>query len=263
MNVRPSIMFRCVLIAALLVSYPAPSAFADDEPILVFAAASLGGPLDSLASRFMASTGTPVLIAYGASGTLAQQIRIGADVDLFISADTSWVTRLVTDPNSPIARWQPFLRNRLVLVTSSDLDHKTRAFGALDGPSIGKIAIADQEAAPAGRYATAYLKRIGIYDRIRGKLVILEDVRGVINAVHLGLADVGFVYSSDVAVTGKVLTIEIVPDSLYPPVVYGLATMRSGRTGLIAKFVEFLDSPAADSLFAQSGFIVDTSQQTR
>lgn len=250
----------CCLLS--LTSVMQKHAAADDEPLLIFSAASLAGPLDSLASRFMAQSGTPVLIAYGASGTLAQQIRIGADVDLFISADTSWVMRLINDPNSAVSRWEPFLRNRLVLVTSSDLDHRTRAFGLLDGPTIGKIAMADPEAAPAGRYAAAYLQRIGVYDRIRAKLIVQEDVRGVINSVSLGVADVGFVYASDVSVTGKVRTVEIVPDSLYPPIVYGLATMKGGRTGKVEKFVQFLKAHDADSLFTKSGFIVDSASQT-
>lgn len=236
--------------------FPAQSR-ADEEPILVFAAASLGGPLDSLASHYMAETGTPILIAYGSSGTLAQQIRIGADVDLFISADTSWVLRLVADKNAPVLKWEEFLRNHLVLVTSDDLDHRTTAFGPLDGPTIGRIAIADPEAAPAGRYAAAYLQKIGVYDRIHSKLVIQEDVRGVINAVRLGVADVGFAYSSDVAVTGKVRVIENIPDSLYPPIVYGLATMKSGRADKVERFVRYLKGPEATAVFTRAGFAID------
>lgn len=248
---------RLLALILLMVTGILRHGHADEEPILVFAAASLGGPLDSLASHYMAETGTPILIAYGASGTLAQQIRIGADVDLFISADTSWVLRLVEDKNAPIMEWEPFLRNRLVLVTSDDLDHRTRAFGPLDGPTIGKIAIADPEAAPVGRYTAAYLQKIGVYDKIRSKLVIQEDVRGVINAVRLGVADVGFVYASDVDVTGKVRVVEAIPDSLHPPIVYGLASMRSGRADKIEKFVEYLKGPQAAAIFTKAGFVVD------
>jgi molybdate transport system substrate-binding protein len=245
----------CVL---FLMGLGTNAVFADDEPLLIFAAASLGGPLDTLASRYMANTGTPILIAYGASGSLAQQIRIGADVDLFISADTSWIMRLAEDKNSPILRWEPFLRNHLVLITSSDLDFRTRAFGPLDGPTVGRIAIADPESAPAGRYARAYLQQIGIYDRIRAKLITQEDVRGVINAVRLGVADAGFAYASDVNVTGKVRVVEIIPDSLHPPIVYGLATMKGGRAAQAAKFIEFLHSPDAVALFTKAGFLIDS-----
>ncbi len=251
--------FRAAILIAILslIGLTIP-AVADEEPLLIFAAASLGGPLDSLASRYMAATGTPILIAYGASGSLAQQIRIGADVDLFVSADTSWVVRLAEDKNSPILRWEPFLRNQLVLITSIDLDHRTRAFGPLDGPAVGKIAIADPEAAPAGRYARAYLQRIGVYDRVRAKLVIQEDARSVINAVRLGVADVGLAYASDVAITGKVRVVEVIADSLYPPIVYGLATMKGGRAEATRKLVDFLHGPDALALFTRSGFVVDS-----
>ena len=260
---RRAVLDTPVLAAALLFLASLAGEFgtparADEEPLLVFAAASLGGPLDSLASRYMAATGTPILIAYGASGSLAQQIRIGADVDLFISADISWIVRLAADQNSPILHWEPFLRNQLVMITSTDLDHRTRAFGPLDGPTIGKIAIADPEAAPAGRYARTYLQRIGVYDRVRAKLVIQEDVRGVINAVRLGVADVGLAYASDAAITGKVRVVEVIADSLYPPIVYGLATMKGGRAEATRKLVDFLHSPDAAALFTKSGFVVDS-----
>lgn len=247
-----------LFLAALAASGMVPPARADDEPLLIFAAASLGGPLDTLASQYMATTGTPILIAYGASGSLAQQIRIGADVDLFISADTSWLERLASDKNSPVLHWQPFLGNRLVLVTSADLDHTTRAFGSLDGPTIGRIAIADPDAAPAGRYARAYLQKTGVYDRVRAKLVTLDDVRAVINAVRLGVADVGLVYASDVAVTGKVRVVETIADSLYPPIVYGLATMKGGRHIRAEKFVEFLKGKQAAAIFKKAGFHADS-----
>ena len=246
------------LVVALFTVVATREGLADEEPLLVFAASSLGGPLDSLASRYMAATGTPVLIAYGASGSLAQQIRIGADVDLFLSADTGWIERLAAEKNSPVLRWEPFLRNRLVLVTSSDLDHRTRAFGPLDGPTVGKIAIADPEAAPAGRYARAYLQHLGIYDNIRAKLVIQEDVRGVINAVRLGIADVGFVYASDAAVTGRVRVVETIADSLHPPIVYGMAIMKGRREEKVGKFVQFLHGQDAAAIFSKAGFIVDS-----
>ncbi len=257
-------MFRRVAIILLLsMSLLSGTAHPDQDPILIFAAASLGGPLDSMAAQYMAITGTPVLIAYGASGTLAQQIQIGADVDLFISADTSWVVRLVADKNSPVLSWQPFLRNHLVTITSASLDHRMRAFGALDGPTINKIAIADPETAPVGRYATDYLKRIGIFDRIRGKLIIQDDARGVVNAVRLEIADIGFVYSSDATVSNAVRTVETIPDSLFPPIVYGLALMKTGRADQTRKFARFMQEPASLALFARYGFMVDSLESIR
>ena len=65
------------------------------------------------------------VFAAGRSGTLRILVRedagpsplrlaleAGAPADLFISADTSWVMRLVNEKNSPVSQWQPFLRNR-------------------------------------------------------------------------------------------------------------------------------------------------------
>lgn len=249
-------------LVVVMVLLAATAAAQDKEPLLVFAAASLSGPLDSLADEYLARTGHPVLIAYGASGTLAQQIQVGADVDLFISADTAWVMRLVNDRSAPVRRWLPFLRNRLVLVTASGPDPRMLTLDSLNSLAIGKIAIADPEAAPAGRYARAYLQRAGLYDRLRGKLVIQEDVRGVVHAVRLGVADVGFVYESDVA-TGKLRVVATVPDSLYPPIVYGLTVMRGGQAQATDELVKYLTGSAAARAFEAARFLVDSAAFNR
>jgi molybdate transport system substrate-binding protein len=249
-------------LVVVMVLLATTAAAQDKEPLLVFAAASLSGPLDSLADDYLARTGHPVLIAYGASGTLAQQIQIGADVDLFISADTAWVMRLVNERSAPVRRWLPFLRNRLVLVTASGPDQRMLTLDSLNSAAIGRIAIADPEAAPAGRYARAYLQRAGLYDRLRGKLVIQEDVRGVVHAVRLGVADVGFVYASDVA-TGNLRVIATVPDSLHPPIVYGLTVMRGGQAEATDGLVKYLTGAAAARAFEAAGFITESATFNR
>lgn len=257
-STRSAPLFVLLIVAAL--STPC---LADDEPLLVFAASSLSGTLDSLASQYMVQTGTPILIAYGASGSLAQQIYIGADVDLFLAADTAIMSHLATDKNSPVHEWMTLLRNGLVLITSSELDHRTRAFGPLDGPTVGKIAIADPESAPIGQYAADYLKILGLYDKIRGKLVIQDDARGVVQAVSRGYADVGFAYASDLKANRQIRSVKVIADSLHTPIVYGIAVMKGRRANKAGAFVDFLQSKSSQSAFAAAGFLIDSATDTR
>jgi molybdate transport system substrate-binding protein len=222
------------------------------EPLLVFAAASLAGPMDSVLTSFTETTGTPVLVTYGASGTLAQQIRIGADAAVFVSADTTWARQLVDDPKIKAVEWRPFLRNRLVMAALAGNGATPSFPDAMQALSLTHIAIADPESAPAGRYARAYLENVGLWERLRPRLLIREDVRATLNVVRLGIADIGIVYATDVASTPGVKIAAELPDSLYPPALYGAVLLKRGPQE--KALFEHLFSASSSLQFRRVGF---------
>ncbi len=225
-------------------------------PLLVFAAASLAGPMDSVATAFAQKTGTPVLVTYGASGTLAQQIRIGADAAIFVSADTTWPRQLTDDPKVNAVEWRPFLRNRLVMAALAGNEPTPSFPDALQALALAHIAIADPESVPAGRYARAYLENVGLWDRLRAHLIIREDVRATLNVVRLGIADIGIVYATDVSVASGVKIAAEIPDSLYPPAIYGAVLLKNGPQE--RALFEQLFSESSLQQFRRVGFRTET-----
>jgi molybdate transport system substrate-binding protein len=226
------------------------------EPLLIFAAASLAGPMDSVATAFVQKTGVPVLVTYGASGTLAQQIRIGADAAIFISADTAWPRQLADDPKIEAAEWRPFLRNRLVMVALAGNEATPSYPDALQALALAHIAIADPESAPAGRYARAYLEKVGLWDRLRTHLMVREDVRGALNLVRLGIADIGIVYATDLTAGSGLKIAAEIPDSLYPPAIYGAVLLKDGAQE--RALFEHLLSESSLQQFRRVGFRTET-----
>jgi molybdate transport system substrate-binding protein len=114
------------------------------------------------------------------------------------------------------------------------------------------IAIADPESAPAGRYARAYLENVGLWERLRPRLLIREDVRATLNVVRLGIADIGIVYATDVASTPGVKIAAELPDSLYPPALYGAVLLKRGPQE--KALFEHLFSASSSLQFRRVGF---------
>ena len=212
--------------------------------------------MDSVATAFAQQTGTPVLVTYGASGTLAQQIRIGADAAIFVSADTTWPRQLAEDPKVKAVAWRPFLRNRLVMASLSGNEATPSFPDALQALALAHIAIADPESAPAGRYARVYLERVGLWERLRTHLMIREDVRSALNVVRLGIADIGIVYATDISASSGVKIAAEIPDSLYPPAIYGAVLLKEGAPA--RALFEQLFSESSLQQFRRVGFRTET-----
>ncbi len=235
-----------------------------ENAILVLAAASLAPTLDSVAAHFERTYHVPVNIGYGASGTLAQQIRAGASADLYLSADTSWIDRLQSGDSTLIDHWWPLLTNRLVVAALANSVISCDNLGRLADSSIRHIVIADPEAAPAGRYAKASLDHAHLLDAVASKLVYAEHVTAAVQVIRTGVADVGLAYATDIAPHADLKMICEVPDSLHPPIIYGLAVLQPAMENKNATaFAEFMRSDPMMSLFRQAGFVPILSSLTQ
>lgn len=159
-------------------------------PLRVAAASDLRFALDEIASEFKTvHSDIPLDVVYGSSGNFYTQIRNGAPFDLYFSADSEYPRRLAAE--GLILESSEFLYavGRIVLWRpSGEVDEQT-----LRDPAIHKIAIANPQHAPYGRAAEAALESLGLYDQIKDKLVLGENVAQTLQFVQSGGADVGIV----------------------------------------------------------------------
>jgi molybdate transport system substrate-binding protein len=164
--------------------------------------------------------------SFGSSSTLAEQIRRGAPVDVFLSASPVYTQALHRERlvRRPIA----FATNSLVAIVPRSNPAKIRTvFDLARRPKL-KLVVAGPKV-PIGLYTREVLTRLGLL-RVLKKTVSLEsDVKGVVGKVALGQADAGFVYLTDVApVARRVMAIPI-PRRAQPTVVYELAVVGEPR----------------------------------
>ena len=154
------------LIAALLAATPALHA----EEVDVSAAASLQDALRTIAATYEQRTGDRVVFNFGASSTLAMQIRAGAPVDVFFSADEAKIDSVAIVPGTR----RTLLSNTLVVVANRPL----RA--PRDLVRMKRIAIAEPSSVPAGIYARQWLQRLGLWQEVLPRVIPTADVRAAL-----------------------------------------------------------------------------------
>ncbi len=245
------------LFAILALLLPA-APVAAQEQITVFAAASLKNALDDANAGFSKATGVKVVASYAASSALAKQIEQGAPADVFVSADLQWMDylaeRKLIKPDTRVN----LLGNRLVLIAGTDtkLDkiEIAKGFDIAKLAGEGRIAVADVKAVPAGRYAKAALENLGAWTAAERKLAMAENVRATLAFVARGETPIGIVYETDARIEPKVKIVGAFPDGSYPPVIYPVAATATTAKPAVARYLDFLRTPAAKSIFERYGF---------
>ena len=147
------------------------------------------------------------------------------------------------------------LSNEVVLITPKDEDKGINAFEDLSDDNIEKIAIGDPTSVPVGQYSEEIFNNLNIYDDIKEKLVLGNDVRTVLAWVESGEVDCGIVYATDAYTSDKVKIITEAPEGSHKKVTYPAAVIKDSKNVDSAKaFLDFLSTDEAKALFEKYGF---------
>jgi molybdate transport system substrate-binding protein len=252
------------MVAALAVGAAlatAQSATADDSKVLVFAAASLKNALDKVNAACEAEVGEQATISYAATSALAKQIEEGAPADVFFSADLDWMKKLSGKQLIKADSEKELLGNEIVLVVpaastaTATVGPNFDLAGVLAG---GKLAMANVDSVPAGKYGKASLEKLGVWEAVSGQVAQAENVRAALALVATGEAAAGIVYATDASAETKVKVIGTFPADSHPPIVYPVAQTAGSKDENTSAFLACLASPKAADIFKAEGFTVLT-----
>ena len=227
------------------------------ETLTVAVAANVKYAFAELAQAYQRKTGVEVKAAYGASGSLTAQIRNGAPFDLFLSANMKYPQALY---DAKLAATAPrvYVYGVLVLWTMNPLDLK-QGMQVLNGPAVNRIAVANPKLAPYGVQAIKALKHYKLYGTLAPRLVYGESISQVSQYILSGAADIGITAKSVVlapSLQGKGRWVDVPADS-YQPIAQGMVILKHGEAAhakAVQRFVAFLSSPAARSIFKKFGY---------
>ncbi|WP_254062312.1 molybdate ABC transporter substrate-binding protein [Acidobacterium sp. S8] len=220
------------------------------------AAADLQPVLPPILAQFENQTHIHIDASYQSSATLATQIQNGAPFDLFMAADFSFPQRVISeglaDADQPVA----YARGTLVLWTRNDSPFRQLSVDTLKDPAMKTLAVANPEHAPYGRAAEASLKKLGLYDQLKPKFVIAENIAQTAQYVDSGNAQAGLI-SLTSALSERLHAnghyVEMPADS-YPPILQGAVVLKnSGHRTEAHQLLDFLLSPAVGKQFAARG----------
>lgn len=243
------------LIAILLLALLATTAAAAD--LLVFAAASLKESLDENVKIFAAKTGHNVRVSYAGSNALAKQLESGAPADLFISADEEWMDYTAQRNLLAAGTRRDVVTNSLVLVAPVDSTAKLSiapGFGLAAALQGGRLALANPDAVPIGKYARAALTKLGVWGDIERTVTRSDNVRASLVLVARGEAPFGIVYATDAKAEPKVRIVDTFAAGLHPPVVYPAAIVAGRQNPASQALLEHLSGAEARAVWTRFGF---------
>lgn len=239
---------------------PLALARAQGGGLVVFAAASLKNALDEIATAWAKETGKPLpRISYAASSALARQIEQAAPADLFISADLDWMDHVAGKNLIKPETRVNLLGNKIVLIAPKDSKAAVELRSGVDLARVlgsGKLAMANVDAVPAGKYGKAALEKLGAWEGVKGNVAQAENVRAALLLVARGEAPLGIVYATDAAAEPNVRILSAFPEDSHPPIVYPAAEIKDSRSADTKAFLDHLKSSKARPAFEKQGFTV-------
>ncbi|BAQ75087.1 molybdenum ABC transporter, periplasmic molybdate-binding protein [Pseudomonas sp. Os17] len=253
MNFRAS-GFAPTGLAALLAVFALNSAQAAEVQVAV--AANFTAPIQAIAADFEKDTGHKLVAAYGATGQFYTQIKNGAPFEVFLSADDSTPQKLESEGDTVKGSRFTYAIGTLALWSAKEgyVDGKGQV---LKDNQYQHLSIANPKAAPYGLAATQVLAKLGLSDKVKGKLVEGQNITQAYQFVSTGNAELGFVALSQIYKDGKVSSGSawIVPAQMHDPIKQDAVILNKGKDNPAARaLVDYLKGPKAAAIIQSYGY---------
>jgi molybdate transport system substrate-binding protein len=234
-----------------------PALQAQPATVAVAAAADLQAVMPQLVSRFERDTGIRATVSYGSSGNFFAQIQNGAPFDVFFSADVDYPKRLVASGHAETDSLYEYATGHLVVWTRSDSGiDVTHGLSSVTDDRVRRVAIANPQYAPYGRAAVAALQHEQLYERVKGKLVLGENLSQTAQFAQTGNAQVGIISLSlalgPALKSGKYVEI---PTTFHPPIQQAAVVLSGSKNKSAARqLLAYLKRPESAKLLHTFGF---------
>ena len=232
------------------------------QTIRIAAAADLEPVLPPIVQQFQQSTGIHADVTYQASAALSMQIQNGAPFDVFLSANLDYPQKLISaglaqglgegSSGTPIT----YATGTLVLWVRHGSNLGPPSLAVLRNPALKRLAIANPDRAPYGKAAVAALQKLGLYNALKPRFVIAENVSQAAQFVDSGNAGAGLISLTSartphLSSAGSYFEI---PSDLYPSIEQGAVLVaKSAQRAAAKKFLVYLMSAPVQEELAKYG----------
>ncbi len=226
--------------------------------LTIAAASDLNFAMKELVAEYEKTMGNHVKLSLGSSGNFYAQIQNGAPFDLYFSADIGYPRKLEEAGLTVSGSLYRYAVGRIVLWAgaASRLD-VSKGLDVLREPGIRKIAIANPKHAPYGRAAVAAMESFKVYESVKDKLILGENISQAAQFIESGACEIGIIALSLAvapAMSGKGVYWEI-PVEAYPPLEQGAVILKQSKSPEAARrFLEFLQGSQGQDIMRRYGF---------
>jgi molybdate transport system substrate-binding protein len=228
------------------------------EEITIAAASDLNFAMKDLVSQYEKVSGHHVKLSLGSSGNFYSQIQNGAPFDLYFSADIGYPKKLEEAGLVVPGSLYPYAVGRIVLWTGNgphpDL---SKGLEILREPTIKKIAIANPKHAPYGRAAVAAMEYFKVYDQVKDKLILGENISQAAQFIESGACDAGIIALSLALAPAMKAAGQYweIPATAHSPLEQGAVILKQSKNPEAARqFLEFIKGPHGQEIMKRYGF---------
>lgn len=226
------------------------------KELRVAAASDLQPVLPVLAADYEKETGVKLAISFGSSGNLATQIINGAPMDLFLGADFVFPEKIVAAGLADSSAPTQYAKGTLVLWARKDSPLQPISLDTLVDKRVLTVAIANDLHAPYGRAAVMALQRMKMYETVKPRLVVAENIAQAAQFVESGNAQLGLISLTAASSPHfkEAGTYVLVPKQSYAPIMQCAVVMaKSDQKAAAHAFLNWLLSPAIQARLPQMG----------
>ena len=223
------------------------------EALLVAAASDLQFAFKDIAALYQQQTGQQVIVTFGSTGTLSQQIENGAPYDLFAAADESYINGLNTKGLTITDTQQLYAQGRIVLAVNKQSGLQVTDLKQLADSTIKQVSIANPDHAPYGKAAMQAMQAAGVWEQVKPRLVYGDNVTQALQFIQTGNAPVGIVALSVASVPEVSYT--LIDAKLHDPLNQKLTVLKRTKLSDAARaFITFVNGPQGRPIMKKYGF---------
>lgn len=225
------------------------------RPLRMATAASLREIGTALVDDFArASPPLRIEASFGASSALAYQIKLGAPIDVLISADERIVEDLARADSIVDASTREVARGRIVLAAAVDSELAPLGLDALWSKRLDRLGV-PHAAVPLGRYASDWLDSLALGDALDGRIVRTEDARANLAALEQGHVDAAILYETDFRRARNLTSLHRPDAAQYPAIRYlATRTRRAPDCPGIDRLLDAWGAPQTRKRLLEAGF---------
>lgn len=249
------------IICFFTVTFFLSSGLSADE-INVAVASNFKYTLGKLAADFKVKSGHDLIISSASSGKLFTQIIHGAPYDIFLSADEKRTDVLIDEKKAREGNAYVYALGKLALF--SNLEQADGCKNILYSNRLKYLAIANPKIAPYGAAAKQVLSKLGLWQQLKPRLVMGENVAQTLQFVSTNNAQAGFVAQSmlDMARLHRVKAVDAgciwnIPTEMYSPIKQKMVVLNKADNNTAAyDFMQYMRSREAKIIIQSTGYDV-------
>jgi len=253
-----AVYFVLIVLFVCTVGLPDDAVAEGGQEITIAAASDLNFAIKEIVAEFEKTSGNHVKLSLGSSGNFYAQIQNGAPFDLYFSADIGYPKKLKEAGLIVPGSLYRYAVGRIVLWTNHTSQRDvSKGLEVLRDPAIKKIAIANPKHAPYGRAAVAAMEHYNVYQLVKDRLILGENISQAAQFIESGACDLGIIaLSLALAPTMKAAgAYWEIPSDAHPPLEQGAAILKSSKQQEVAKqFVEFMQDKRGQEIMTRYGF---------